>query len=140
VSKREQILSAIVAQLAGTTGVGTRIFRSREDALASTEAPSIIVMPDGEDILSDGVIGPIDKHLAVKISVYARGVQPDSAADPVVESAYTKIMADPSIGGLAIDVIENGTVWEFDQADHLAVMVGTRFLVWYRHNRDDLGV
>jgi hypothetical protein len=31
-SKREQILAAVVTALAGTTGVGSRIFRSREDA------------------------------------------------------------------------------------------------------------
>ena len=39
-SKREQILAAIKTSLANTTGVGTRIYRSRAEPMARAESPS----------------------------------------------------------------------------------------------------
>ena len=44
-TKREQILTAIKSNLAGTTGVGTRIYRSRVEALTRSETPAIILEP-----------------------------------------------------------------------------------------------
>lgn len=44
-SKREQILAAIRSKLTNTTGVGTRIYRSRVEPLARQESPAIIVEP-----------------------------------------------------------------------------------------------
>jgi hypothetical protein len=44
-SKRETILQRIVTALAGTTGVSTRIYRSRVEPLARGEAPAIVVEP-----------------------------------------------------------------------------------------------
>ena len=42
-SKREQILAAIKTSLANTTGVGTRIYRSRAEPMARAESPSLVL-------------------------------------------------------------------------------------------------
>jgi len=49
-SKREQILARIVTTLAGTSGVGSRIYRSRVEPLARGESPAIIVEPISDEI------------------------------------------------------------------------------------------
>ena len=42
-SKREQILAKIKTNLSGTTGVGSRIFRSRSEPLTRAESPSLVI-------------------------------------------------------------------------------------------------
>ena len=42
-SKREQILAAIKTNLANTTGVGNRIYRSRAEPMARAESPSLVL-------------------------------------------------------------------------------------------------
>ena len=42
-SKREQILAQIKTNLTGTTGVGTRIYRSRVEPMTRDESPSLVV-------------------------------------------------------------------------------------------------
>ena len=44
-TKRETILAAIRTALTGTTGVGTRIYRSRVEPIAREESPAIVVEP-----------------------------------------------------------------------------------------------
>jgi hypothetical protein len=48
------------------------------------------------------------------------------------------LLADPTLGGLAVDLSEGATDWDFDQADQTSVMVNMRFVVWYRHARNSL--
>lgn len=136
-TKREQIIVAIMAALAGTTGVDARIFRSREEALTREEAPALVVMPDGEDPAEE-VSGFVEKKLTIVVGVYVRGDVPDQLADPVVESVHAKIMAATTLGGLAIDISEGGTSWEMQEADQTAGFVNMRFVVWYRHQRATL--
>ena len=44
-TKREAILSQLITQLAGTTGVGTRIYRSRVTPVSRSEGHVLIVEP-----------------------------------------------------------------------------------------------
>ena len=139
-SRREQILAAVAAALAGTTGVGSRIFRSREDALADGEAPALVVTPGGEDVTEIGQ-GLIEARLQVEVQVYARASasQPaDQAADPVCESAHLRVMANTTLGGLAFDIAETGTEFQFDDSDRPIAWITMRYVVWYRRNRNSL--
>ena len=44
-TKRESILAKLVTQLAGTVGVGTRIYRSRVTPVSRSEGNVLIVEP-----------------------------------------------------------------------------------------------
>ena len=44
-TKRESILAAIATALDGTTGVGTRIYRSRVEPLSRAESPAVVIEP-----------------------------------------------------------------------------------------------
>ena len=86
-SKREQILAAITTSLAGTTGVGSRIYRSRVEAFARNEAPAIVV-EGGRETAATYSTCKLDWSMDVLVAIYARGNIPDQLADPVRVSAH----------------------------------------------------
>ena len=79
--KRESILAAITTTLAGTVGVGPRIYRSRVEAFARNEAPAILIEP-AADTAQDPPISNchIDWRLTVDVAVYTRGAIPEQLA------------------------------------------------------------
>ncbi|WP_136419968.1 DUF3168 domain-containing protein [Herbaspirillum sp. ST 5-3] len=136
-SIREQILQSIVTRLAGTSGVGDRIFRSRVQALSRQESPALVVTPASEEnnTLPGGVS---DRYLTVRIDVVARSETPDQEADPVLASAHAKIMADTRLGGLSVNIEEVGTEWDLEDADSGAALIAVQYRIQYRTRMKDL--
>lgn len=130
-SKREQIMAAIAATLAGTAGVSTRIYRSRVDAFARAEAPAIVVQP-GQDRALTYSTCKLDWTLDVVIAVYTRGNIPDQLADSVIVSLNSKLMADRTLGGLAMDIAPTVVDPQFDKADQTALWSVCTYQVRYR--------
>lgn len=137
-SKREQIIDAIVAALAGTVGVSTRIFRSRAAAVARGETPCLVVRPLSETP-GDNVVNQREARLLVAIEVYVRSdAAPDSAADDTEVSLHSKLMTDAGITALVIDRSAVQTIFEQDDADESALIVQMQYEFWYRHTREAL--
>ncbi len=138
-TKREQILEKIKSNLAGTVGVGTRIYRSRVEALTRSETPAIIIEPIS-DIPSDtqNFNNIVNHELKVNISVVVRGSIPDKIADPTIESLHTKVLDDPSLGGIAIDIRPSTTSFEILEADQPAGVISCEFDIDYRTNYNTL--
>jgi hypothetical protein len=136
-SKREQILAAITSNLAGTTGVGSRIYRSRVEAFARNEAPAIVV-EGGRENGSTYSTCKLDWSMDVLVAIYARGNIPDQLADPVRVSAHAKLMADRSIGGLAIDIVPTSVDPQLESADQPALWMVCAYQVRYRTAANDL--
>ena len=138
-SKREQILAAIKTNLANTTGVGTRIYRSRVEALTRSETPAIIIEPVSDTPQdTNSFNNKITWEFKIRISVIARGSTPDNVADPTIESLHTKVLNDPSIGGLALDVRPSTTTFELLEADEPAGVIGCEFDIEYRTSYNSL--
>ena len=138
-SKRELILAAIKTNLANTTGVGTRIYRSRVEALTRSETPAIIIEPVSDTPQdTNSFNNKITWEFKIRISVIARGSTPDNVADPTIESLHTKVLNDPSIGGLAIDVRPSTTTFELLEADEPAGVIGCEFDIEYRTSYNSL--
>lgn len=137
--KRESILSAIVTALAGTTGVSSRIFRSRVEAFARNEAPALLVEQGPDDANPQPVSNCwVDWNLQVDIAVYTRGAVPDQLAAPIVEDVHSKVMADRTLGGLAMDIWPARAQPLKDQADAAAGWMVLSYRVRYRTRADDL--
>jgi hypothetical protein len=64
---------------------------------------------------------------------------PDQAADPVIESLHSKLMADLTLGGLAIDIQPFQVEFQTVEADVPAGVVMCDYLVKYRTSVSDLG-
>ena len=131
-TKREQVLSAIRTALTGTTGVGTRIYRSRVAPLARQESPAIVIEPVSDTAEQNTSLPTLDWSLTVRVAVIVRGMVPDQLADPIVADAHSKIMADLTLGGYAIDVQPQSVSFDLVEADQPAGVIALDYLVRYR--------
>ena len=138
-SKREQILAALKTTLANTAGVGTRIYRSRVEPLTRGESPAIVLEPvTDEPSINSATYLKIDWTLRVRIVVIVRGTIPDNVADPTVESLFTKVLNDPTVGGLAIDIRPATQTFEVLDADQPAGLTTCEFEIDYRTSYNSL--
>ena len=138
-SKREQIIAALKTTLAGTTGVSTRIYRSRVEPITNGESPAIVIEPvtDEPSINSSSYL-KIDWTLRIRIVVIVRGTIPDSVADPTVESLFAKVLTDPTVGGLAKDIRPATQTFEILEADTPAGLITCEFEIDYRTGYNSL--
>ena len=139
-TKRETILAAIRTALTGTTGVSTRIYRSRVEPLARGESPAIVVEPVSDSAQQNTSLPTLDWSLTVRVAVIVRGDVPDQLADPIVESAHAKIMADLTLGGYAIDVQPQSVSFDLIEADQTAGVIALEYLVRYRTSVTNLSI
>jgi len=139
-TKRESILSAIAAALVGTTGVSTRIYRSRVEPITRGESPAIVIEPISDSAQQNTALPTLDWSLVVRVAVIVRGNIPDQLADPTVESLHAKMMADLTLGGYAIDVQPQSVSFELVEADQPAGVIACDFLVRYRTDVANLSI
>jgi hypothetical protein len=131
-TKRETIITAIRTALIGTTGVSTRIYRSRTEPITRGESPAIVVEPLTDTAAQNTSLPTLDWSLTVRVAVIVRGAIPDQVADPVVESLHAKIMADLTLGGYAIDIQPIGVTFDIVEADQPVGVVMCDYRVQYR--------
>jgi len=137
-TKRESILTAVRTALTGTTQVGSRIYRSRVEPISRGESPAIVVEPVSDSAEQNTSLPKLDWSLTVRVAIIVRGAIPDQLADPIVEDAHSKIMADLTLGGYAIDVQPVSVDFQLQEADQPAGVVLLDYLVRYRTSVDDL--
>ena len=138
-SKREQILAALKTTLAGTTGVSTRIYRSRIEPITNGESPALVIEPiTDEPSTNNSSYLKIDWTLRIRIVVIIRGTIPDSVGDPTVESLFTKVLTDPTVGGLAKDIRPATQTFEVLEADTPAGIITCEFEIDYRTSYNSL--
>ena len=131
-TKREQVLSAIATALATTAGVNGRVYRSRVTAMQRAESPSIVIEPITDTPTQNTSLPKLDWSMRVRVTVITRGNIPDQIADPVIESMHSKIVADLTLGGLAIDVQPSEVTFNMFDADQPAGVIFNDYIVQYR--------
>jgi hypothetical protein len=137
-TKRENILAAIKTALTNTTGVGTRIYRSRVEPFSRGEAPALVIEPVTDTPVQRGSMPFLDWTLRVRIVVIERSSVPDQAADDTIESLHAKMTADLTLGGYAIDVQPAQTSFQLLEADQPTGVILCEFDVLYRTEVNDL--
>ena len=137
-TKRETILARIKTVLAGTTGVSDRIFRSRQTAFTRGETPSLVIEPQNDSVEQNTSLPTLHHTLSITISVVVRSTTPHQTADPIVESLHSRLMADLTLNGNAIDIQPADTSFNFIDADQTGLVVECNYNVIYRTNVDDL--
>ena len=139
-TKRETILAAIRTALTGTTGVSTRIYRSRVEPLARGELPAIVVEPVNDNAEQNTSLPTLDWTLTVRISVIVRGDVPDQVADATVQDMHAKVMADLTLGGNAYDVQPVSVSFDLVEADQPSGVISCDYAVRYRTRVADLSL
>lgn len=131
-SKRETILAAVRTALTGTTGVSNRIYRSRVEPVSRAESPALVVEPLSDTAAQNTALPTLDWSMIVRITVIVRGVVPDQLADPIIQSLHSRLMADLTLGGYAIDIQPIGVTFNFTEADGAAGEIQCDYRVLYR--------
>jgi hypothetical protein len=94
-SLAEQVVAAVTTALTGAVpAVGSRVFRSREDALVRGEMPALVVRTvsdNAETVSLDLAISRVQLELAVEVHVQA-GEPWETAADAVATAAHTVVL------------------------------------------------
>ena len=138
-SKREDILDAIKTALAGTTGVSTRIYRSRTIPLAQrSELPALLISWTNDGAEQNTSLPTLDWSLNVVVTVLSSGDVPDEQADATVVSMHSKMMADLTLGGEAIDIQPSDVSFEAIDGDQPIGAITCSYIVRYRTEVDDL--
>ena len=132
-TKREQIIAALKTSLANTTGVSTRIYRSRIEPITNGESPAIVIEPiEDEPTINSASYLKIDWTLRIRIVVIVRGTIPDNVADPTGESLFGKDLTDTTVGGLARDIRPATQSFEVLDADEPAGIITCEFEIDYQ--------
>jgi len=110
-SKAERILAAIVTAITPTTGISSRVFRDRWEAVARSEMPCLVVEPLGEE---PGVVSiPFtDYVLTVAVDILVSGSPLSALADPIRVDLHSRLMADRTLGGLTHSVDPGPSEWK----------------------------
>ncbi len=137
-TKRENILAAIKTALTGTTGVSTRIYRSRVEPMSRAESPAIVIEPVSDNPVQNTSLPTLDWTLRVRVVVIERGTVPDQAADDTIQSLHSKMMADLTLGGHAIDVEPAQTTFQLVEADQPLGLIICEYEIRYRTKVADL--
>ena len=138
-TKREAILSRLITQLAGTAGVGTRIYRSRLTPVSRSEGAVLIVEP-----ISDSCETRRDVFqwtLNVRLSVVVRGTATqtaDQAADAIVKSIHDKISSDITLNGNAIDTTPRNVSFDLIDGDQPSGVISLDYIIIYQTSTSDL--
>lgn len=132
---RETIMAAVVTALGGITGCPVE--RSRVAAISRAQTPFLVVRLIDE---ADQQFSDTDtRHdLTIALELFVRGEIPDQIADPYIQSAHAKLMADPTLGGKCHWIISDGTKWEMDDADHASAMITLSYKIIYTSIFTDL--
>ena len=136
---RETILARLVTQLAGTAGVGTRIYRSRVTPVSRSEGAVLIVEPISDSCETRRNV--FQWTLNVRLSVVVRGSSTqtaDQVADPIVKSIHDKISTDITLNGKAIDTTPRSVSFDLIDGDQPSGVVSLDYIIIYQTSTTDL--
>ena len=103
------------------------------------ESPSLVIeFVTDEPTVNSATYLKLDWTLIVRIVVIVRSQTPDTTADPTIESLHTKIVSDPTLGGLAIDVRPLTVTFDVVEADQPAGVISCEYEIDYRSSYNDL--
>lgn len=101
------ITAAFVAALSAAPAVSANIFRARDRVIAEDHVNAINVQFDGATPFVAAMSGaPVDWASKISIECYARtsATTADLAVDPLLATAYSRLAADTTLGGIVADI------------------------------------
>lgn len=136
--RAELILQTLTTLLTGLSTTGTRVTRARTTPVQAV--PAIAIYMGTDTRLSNLSLDQIDSALMVHIDAYAKqnsGV--DSVLNAIREEVNIAIQADPTLGDIVVDTIEQDTQEPelSHDSDQPTAVQRLDYLVHYRRTRTD---
>lgn len=137
---REQILRSVKTLLEGTgKPTGLTVHRQRSRPLEQDDLPAIVVYPlsddadDADHDLAEDHTLTVALEMRVKVSATesAAGKSSDEVLDPLYTWSVSKMLADITQGGLAIDTREGSTTWDVEEPNVVLGRCATTFEIDY---------
>lgn len=135
-TKSERIMVALEAALAGTPGLGPRIWRDRFEPVSREECPALQIFPESEPHEQGPSLPVLDAALLVQMELSISGRPLSTLADPIRGEVHRRVMADRTLGGLSYDIRSMGTGWDGESGE--IGVVRLRYIVRFRTARGDL--
>lgn len=133
-SKHMQVRNAMLAVLSGLADGNVK--RGRAWAMAEQVGEMVKVYLDTSVWEREQMQGqPVDWATRVRCEFLARGTNAangEDLADAMATAAYGLLMAEPSLGGLCMDLKTIGMSWSTDEAD---TSIGVVQIVWQADHR-----
>lgn len=136
---RESVIDAVTTAVGTITTVGGRIYRSRVSAFTRAESPAILITPIS-DTPDEPVIPKIGWTLLLRISVLARGDEPDAIADPICKLIHDKIIQNATLQSLCVGMEPDAVTFNILDADKPAIVVNNDFRFRYQTSFTDISV
>lgn len=133
-SKAERITAAIAAALtvpAMTSVPAARVYRDLHGALQADLLPAVAIETGDEPEPSHRANGYKVRFVDVRVTVVAKGASPYTAADAALVESHARVMADRTLGGLAIGIDEGQTRRERGEAEEQLGAITKTYRVQY---------
>lgn len=134
-SLRERILQAVASRVQGAaTAAGARFVRQPVLGIPTEQAPVLVMMFDGEQVLDRSALHAT-REISLRVGALTRNTNDTAdltAADALLVSAHAALLADTTLGGLALAVDEQGAELETADTADVAVLLAQRYAVRYR--------
>jgi hypothetical protein len=138
ISVQSRLIAAAVAALNGAGGAVA--YRTRMASFSKAQLPAINVLPkesDPEYNDSDS----IDRRLLIEVRFTGVAVdEVDAAIDPIYVAGNAALIADPTLGGLAIKTRERTSKWELEKGELDTVALVVVYDIEFSTTRSDPSV
>ena len=136
---REKIIQAAVAALNnGTPGGVPQTTRLKATPYQTADLPAMDIRPGREEMRDkQSRTQPVVlRDFSFVVTCYAKGDAVDKLLDPLIAWA-TKVLAGNRLGGLAHDIEESDTEWDFEHGDALYGVASITFAVTFQTKTAD---
>lgn len=136
-------VAAMVSALQSAPAVATNVARVRLRPLAQATTQAVVVRPlqsqVGDVDLAPGY--PVSWTTAIAVECYAKSTtatSPDVAVDALVESVYSRLMLDTTLGGAVLSLQPQDISYDFDADGEQTTCVTLVFQTLQRANAGTL--
>jgi hypothetical protein len=143
-SRRLQILDAVATRLAvasvtvnsvvRTKPAGLAVHRFRLRPIAGESLPAQVVYMQSDPDPERRATGVLDRVMRLAVEHLVKvtaGTPPDDTVDPLISWAVLALMSDETMGGLASQITERGTVWAPEEGEQSFMRAMTVFDIQY---------
>lgn len=137
-------ITAMVAALTSAPAVCAHVERGRRRAVAQDVDLAIVVRPVQSEVTQSALAygTPVTWLTSVAVECYARSgasVAADLAVDPLIDSAYARLLADPTLGGAVVVIKPQGIGYDFDSDGQQTTCATLVFHIVHRTPGNTLG-
>ena len=129
-------VTAIVSALTSGTPVCSQIDRVRLRPVAQGVPLAVAVRPVQSEVVQFQLSSlPVSWSSTITVECYAKSgaaTAADVAVDALVESVYSRLMADPTLGGVVVSLQPKGVSFDFDADGEHTTCASVVFQVLHR--------